>query len=116
VLAASRAREVDSLFSQYAKQHPEDRSAQLQAAQRRAERMRADQRDSLNRLLIRRANIDTAFDARAESERSWLLRLSGTLVALALLSVGLLTPVALIVLTIVWSVHRVRTKLLRTAA
>jgi hypothetical protein len=110
VLAADRAREVDSLYSEYAKAHPEDRSAQLQAAERRAERLRTEQRDARNRALIRRAQIDTTFDWRAESERSWLLRLSGMLVALVLQSAGLLTPIALVVLTIVWAVPRIRNR------
>lgn len=110
MLAAGRARELDSLYTQYARAHPDDRSAQSQAAQRHAERVQAERRDSLNRLLIDKAHIDTTFDGRAESERAWTMRLSGMFAALALRTVGLLTPLALMVLTVVWGVHRGRSR------
>jgi hypothetical protein len=116
MLAARRAREVDSLFFQYAQEHPDDRSAQAQAVQRHAERVQADRRDSQNRALIHRAQIDTGFDWRAESERSWTLRLSGMIVALALRIVGLLTPIVLLVLTVVWTIPRLRRREPRASA
>ena len=116
MLSARRAREVDSLFSQHAREHPEDRSAQAQAAQRHAERLAAERRDSLNRALIQKAQIDTVFDGRAESERSWTLRLSGMIVAMSLVAVGLLTPIALLILTVVWAVPRLRRRHARASA
>jgi hypothetical protein len=116
MLSANRVRELDSLYSQYALAHPDDRSARAQAAQRRAERVAAERRDFLNRAVVRKAQIDTVFDARAESEQSWLLRLSGLGAAFVLLALGTLTPVAIIVLTLVWGVHRARRRRMRTSA
>ena len=62
----------------------------------------------MNAMLLARGIVDTTFSPRASSQRALLLRLSAWAFIFAVVASALLIPVALVVLTVVWGVHRAR--------
>ena len=108
LLVRERDRELDSAWVAYARDHPDDSAAKVAARRRQAVRPGAARHDSLNAMLRARGVVDTSYSPRANSQRALLLRLGAGAFLLAVVVSALLIPVALVVLTVVWGVHRAR--------
>lgn len=108
VLQQDRAREVDSLYSAYARAHPDDSAAQRSARLHRVSATHLSRGDSIALALVQRGALDTAFNPGLRGVRSTITRASGLLGAYAISCIALSIPCVLAVVTLWWAVARRR--------
>jgi len=108
MLARERERELDSAYVAYARAHPEDSAAQADARRRTAIAASTRDRDSTTMALVQRGVLDTAYNARARSERGALGTLSAFFGIFTLLGSALAVPFVLTIATLWWGIGRNR--------
>jgi hypothetical protein len=106
--AVARARDAQAAAIQdaYARAHPTDSAAQLEARRLAAAAEQSAKADSALDILVSRGRVDTTLDAANKTARPAFTQLLMLLSSLAMFGAALAIPILLIVITVWWAMVR----------